>query len=183
MSGRAWEGRTTTVVGHEQTDARGSFWAGRSSRMGNMISETMSAIANLLNQGGTNYTVFLRSSAVSLHGDCPSAELVQAALGTGAVMGGARNIASDELVEEVRAALSYAGDAGAGPAPGVVQSARFTELLATLTSALRAVCGRATSIEQFWLKAGHPAYPVFWDFAFLVRDTAVSYVLVGSSSD
>lgn len=148
-----------------------------------MNPETVSAIANLLNLGGTNYTVFLRSSAVSLADDCPSAELVRAALGTAAVIGGTRSIGRDELLDEVRASLSYAGDAGAGPAPGVVESARFTELLATLTTELRAACDGATDIEQFRLEAGHPAYPVFWDFAFLVRNKTESHVLVGSSSD
>ena len=148
-----------------------------------MLPATMSAIAELLNLGGTNYTVFLRTSDVSFPSDRPSAEVVQAALGTGAVIGGAGSITDTELVDEVQACLSYLGAAGAGPAPGVVDSTRFKELLATLTTELRALCVRASSIEQFWLKAGHPAYPVFWDFAFLVRSEPVSHVLIGSSSD
>jgi hypothetical protein len=148
-----------------------------------MLPETMSAIGDLLNLGSTNYTVFLRSSDVALPGDRPSADLVRVALGTGATIGGAGNVTCEELVKEVRASLSYPGDSGAGPAPAVVDSARFKELLAILTTELLAVCDEASGIEQFWLKAGHPAYPVFWDFAFLVRKKAVSHVLIGSSSD
>ncbi len=148
-----------------------------------MLPATMSAICDLLNLGSINYTVFLQSSDLSLPGDRPSAEVVQAALGTGAVVGGAGSVTVAELVDEVQARLRYPGASGAGPAPGVIDSTRFKELLATLTTELRAVCARASSIEQFWLKAGHPAYPVFWDFAFLVRSEAVSHVLIGSSSD
>ena len=148
-----------------------------------MLPETMSAIGDLLNRGGTDYSVFLRSSDVALPDDRPSAELVQAALGTEAIIGGARNVTCEDLVEEVQASLSYPGSSGAGPAPGIVDSALFKELLATLTTELVTACDGASGIEQFWLKAGHPAYPVFWDFAFLVRNKAKSQVFIGSSSD
>lgn len=172
-----------SVDGQVQTVASGGFWAGRSARIGLMLPETMSAIEDLLNLGGTNYTVFLRASDVALPGDRPPAELVRAALGTGAIIGGAGSVTCDELVREVRVCLGYLGDSGAGPAPSVVESSRFKELLVILTTELVAVCDGASGIEQFWLKAGHPAYPVFWDFAFLVRKKSVSHVLIGSSSD
>ena len=148
-----------------------------------MISETCAAIADLLNADGINYTVFLQTSVVSPPGDRSSEELVRAALGSSSLIGGIQDVPSKEMVDEVRASLSYAGDAGAGPGPGVVQSTRFNTLLDTLTADLQALASRAAAVEQFWLKAGHPAYPVFWDFAFLVRNTQESVVIVGSSSD
>ena len=41
----------------------------------------------------------------------------------------------------------------------------------------------ATVIERFWLKEGHPAYPVFWDFAFVIAGPHETKVFIGSSSD
>jgi len=41
----------------------------------------------------------------------------------------------------------------------------------------------ATTIKRFWLKQGHPAYPVFWDFAFVVIGTQQVELFIGSSSD
>jgi hypothetical protein len=40
-----------------------------------------------------------------------------------------------------------------------------------------------TLIERFWRKEGHPAYPVFWDFAFVIAGPTEAEVFIGSSSD
>jgi len=80
-------------------------------------------------------------------------------------------------------AVVDAPDDGAGPRPNVVQSARFKELLVGLTTELRLLCSSTSRIERFRFEDGHPGYPVFWDFAFLVRTAKESLILVGSSSD
>lgn len=41
----------------------------------------------------------------------------------------------------------------------------------------------ADTIMSFWLKEGHPFYPVFWDFAFLIEKNNDAIVFIGSSSD
>ena len=41
----------------------------------------------------------------------------------------------------------------------------------------------AALLAQFWLRDGHPAYPVFWDFAFVIAGSAGGQVFIGSSSD
>ena len=41
----------------------------------------------------------------------------------------------------------------------------------------------AERVALFWLKNGHPAYPVFWDFAFAAYTDEGVHVLMGSSSD
>ena len=40
-----------------------------------------------------------------------------------------------------------------------------------------------SKVVSFLLDSGHPFYPVFWDFAFLIRKSESSYVFIGSSSD
>jgi hypothetical protein len=45
------------------------------------------------------------------------------------------------------------------------------------------VGSQATLVVNFWLKAGHPAYPVFWGFAFVIAGPRGAEVFVGSSSD
>jgi hypothetical protein len=51
--------------------------------------------------------------------------------------------------------------------------------LAQLNDFLRGVC-RLTS---FWLKEGHPFYPVFWDFAYVIEKDGDAFVFIGASSD
>ena len=148
-----------------------------------MLSETLAELARLLNEGSLNYAVFLLARAVPLRGDGPSEALVRAALGHAAVVGGIQDVSREEMLEEVGAAISHVGDRGSGPAAGVVASARFHALLAAALADLDARARVATKVESFWLKKGHPAYPVFWDFAFLVTGSAEALVFIGSSSD
>jgi hypothetical protein len=42
---------------------------------------------------------------------------------------------------------------------------------------------RSVRVVAFRLKEGHPFYPVFWDFAFLIEIDQESILLMASSSD
>jgi len=148
-----------------------------------MKSETLSALVATLNSGGCNYTAFLRSYTVPTEPGATSEQLIRAALGDTAVLGGVGTVELEHVVAEVEASLRYAGDSSAGPDPESVRSEHFAELLASLLADILALSEQASRIEQFWLKKGHPAYPVFWDFAFLFTGLSESTVLVGSSSD
>ncbi len=144
---------------------------------------TLSALADLLNKGGKNYTVFLHCYLVPQRFGGTAEDLISAALGRNTVVGGVRMTASGEMLAEIRSSIGYAGDSGAGPDPSVIQSADFGKLLTDLLKDVDVAARAATKIEQFWLKEGHPAYPVFWDFAFLLTGTREAVVLIGSSSD
>lgn len=148
-----------------------------------MKPETLTSLASLLNKGGCNYTVFLKSYSVPLHGDPSSEQVVRVALGNSAVVGGIHAVTTAKMQAEVNSCISYAGDGGAGPDSDGIHSVRFKELLATLLSEVEAASRKASRVEQFWLKEGHPAYPVFWDFAFLIIGSNEATILVGSSSD
>ncbi len=148
-----------------------------------MNSEILSKIAALLNSEGINYTVSVWARAGAPAVKVTSSDVVRGAFGSGAVIADAAPVSVDELVHEISDCLGYAGDDGAGPGPNVTQSERFKELLAELATELRSLCNSASRIERFRFKDGHPGYPIFWDFAFLVRTVKGSLVLVGSSSD
>jgi hypothetical protein len=104
-------------------------------------------------------------------------------LGNDAVVERIQAVTLDEALAEIRSSLSYPGDSGAGPDPETLRSERFTRLLSDLLAEIEAVSRQATRIEQFWLEEGHPAYPVFWDFAFLFTGMSEAVALIGSSSD
>ena len=88
-----------------------------------------------------------------------------------------------ELLADVTSSLSYAGDDGAGPDRSDLQSLKFRKLLTNVIAEVCSLADRSSKIEQFTFGAGHPAYPVFWDFAYLFTGPVQSVVLVGSSSD
>jgi len=87
------------------------------------------------------------------------------------------------MLMEVRACLTYEGDHGVGPDPTTMQSERFAELLERTLEEVAGLAKAATRVEAFRIGDGHPADPVFWDFAFLFTLATEAVVLIGSSSD
>jgi hypothetical protein len=148
-----------------------------------MKPETLSAIVSILNHGSWNYSVFLESYSVPSLPGTPSEQLICTALGGSAVLASIETVTPKQVAEKVQMSLIYAGDSGAGPDPESLRSERFGQLLSSLLAELEATWRHASRIEQFRLKEGHPAYPVFWDFAFLFTNPSEVIVLIGSSSD
>jgi hypothetical protein len=148
-----------------------------------MNQHTLTSVAEFLNSAGWNYSVFLRSYTTLLPVGASSEQLIRAAWGSAAVIDRIETVTPTEVVSEVRSSISYVGDGGAGPDPKSMQSERFAELLATLLEEIAVAARSAIRVEKFWISAGHPAYPVFWDFAFLFTGANEAMALVGSSSD
>jgi cob(I)alamin adenosyltransferase len=92
-------------------------------------------------------------------------------------------VTEDEIVAEIQDSLMFPGDTGAGPDAEMIASVEFANCLDELLAELRKYAKAANKIERFWLKTGHPAYPVFWDFALLFSSADASLVIIGSASD
>ena len=132
---------------------------------------------------GGNYQVFLRVYRVAFVQE-PTAELLIAqALGPSAVVGRVVPITELRVLTEVEECLRYAGDTGHGPEPIALRSQRFELLVSAVLSELRQSISGATLLTEFGIHDGHPAYPVFWDFAFVIAGSASRFVFIGSSSD
>jgi len=89
-----------------------------------------------------------------------------------------------EVLREVDDALRYTLDEHSGPEPGVLASERFETLVRRLLVGLEQAIAPATLLARCSLPAEHhPAYPVYWDFAYVIAGPPGGLVLVGSSSD
>lgn len=148
-----------------------------------MNQDTLSAIAYFLDGVGSNYTVFLRVYTTPMIVGLSSEQLIRNALGSGAVVEGFQEVTPPEVVSEVTSCMTYVGDRVAGPNPEALKSERFAQLLGQLIDETEQTVRNAVRIEQFWLSEGHPAYPVWWDFAYLLRCPSVAEIFIGSSSD
>jgi hypothetical protein len=141
-------------------------------------------IAGLLNRDATNYTVFLRLYQLSTASRDNDLEVcVRKAVSADGEVGGADEISPANLLVEMERLLGYAGDPGAGPSESVLRSKEFSDLLIELKSCISELAGSAKTIKRFWLKTGHPAYSVFWDFAYAFFTRKSVVILIGSSSD
>jgi hypothetical protein len=132
---------------------------------------------------GTNYQVFLQLYRVPFSPGSSAVEYITQALGPAAVVGGTSPVFGAEVLADVENALRYAGNYASGPDPSVFLSKMFDELMGRVLSHIRQAASEATLVEQFWLKDGHPAYPVFWDFGYVFAGPLGAEVLIGSSSD
>lgn len=148
-----------------------------------MKQELLEKIAVRLQENATNYSVFLKAYEFSFVGPIDASALVRNSLGTEAVLGGIDEVEVDTVLSEVADALFYRGDDGAGPENSVLQSVSFIELIDELKSALLQLACTSKKIQRFWLQEGHPAYPVFWDFAFLFWEDNKATIVIGSGSD
>lgn len=145
------------------------------------VESVLSELSKLL--CGYNYEVFLRRYKVLYSPGAVTEQYVSEALGQTAVLGGSCSVTRREVLGEVKESLLHAGDEAYGPLPSVLASEKFHELLASVLAHIEQSASSATLIEQFWLKEGHPAYPVFWDFAFVIASPLGVELFIGSSSD
>jgi uncharacterized protein (TIGR02996 family) len=135
---------------------------------------------------GLNYVVFLDIHRIPLVPSAPPEWYVGAASGPKApkaVVGGTRPVAAPELLAEVERCLLYPGDGGHGPDPLVLRSEEFDRLVQRTLGYLERSAAEATATVSFWLKEGHPFYPVMWDFAYVFVKRQCAVVFLGASSD
>lgn len=148
-----------------------------------MKQDLLDKITALLHENAKNYSVFLRAYEVSYVHPMDTDALICAGLGAEALLGGIDEVDPVIVCAEVEDALFYPGDDGAGPGGSVLQSESFVELIDELKGELLPLVSASHKIQLFWLKEGHPAYPVFWDFAFLFWEKDKATIFIGSSSD
>lgn len=143
----------------------------------------LSELADLLNSDGINYSVFLAAYRGAASDTLAAHDIVKRLLDKDVVLDGLRDVDVAEVAETVDVSLRYAGDAGAGPGLAIFASKRFDVLLRGILAEIAKLGETSERIKSFTFVAGHPAYPVFWDFAFLFLCRAEAVLLVGSSSD
>ncbi len=140
-------------------------------------------MANLLDSDGTNYTTFLKSYSRASAEVGEVEDLVEALVGQRVAINDVRDCSLAEVTEELRDCLGYVGDDGAGPGPDTLASPEFSSLLQGIIDDVAQVIEHSNVVKSFRFLNGHPAYPVFWEFAFLFLRKDNHLLLVGSSSD
>ncbi len=109
--------------------------------------------------------------------------VVTAALGNEARVGGAQSATRKEIMDALQTALRYKGDDGAHPSLNYLESTKSEEDFDAVTAEVQGILDRSDLLLSFWLESGHPFYPVFWDFAFLIETAEDSILFIASSSD
>ena len=147
------------------------------------INSSLEALCTKLGEDSLNYGVRIRLFTSSRMAGRSVSDTVSTALGTAVIVGGTSSTDRAEVVQAIKDGLEYAGDEGSFPNRAFLASDEFQKKKAEVLSFVDGLVADADQLISFWLKKGHPFYPVFWDFAFVIEKGADSFVLVGSSSD
>jgi len=148
-----------------------------------MMQELLTEMADLLNSDGVNYSVFLRAYSGVPESASDIDSIVNGVIGHDVVLDGVRDANVSEVVATLRQSFGYVGDESAGPGASVLGSTEFSRLLGSIRDSVVQLSQTAYGIKSFEFAEGHPAYPVFWDFAYLFLGNDKHVLLVGSSSD
>jgi hypothetical protein len=147
------------------------------------INQLFETISNRLNGGSLNYCASFKLWTCDQVAGHPLDQILTKVIGEGVVIGGTESSNATEVHEELSYALAYQGDDGAHPCPTYLKSDQYGHDVRQALMEIDALINGADRIISFWLKAGHPFYPVFWDFAFSIEKQGQVFVLIGSSSD
>jgi len=82
---------------------------------------------------------------------------------------------------EIMDMILYEGDRGHGPEDIDEKREEIISLVDKILSGIN--IEEADLVAGFGFRKGHPAYAVFWDFAYDVHSSGQRWILVGSSSD
>ncbi len=97
-----------------------------------------------------------------------------------------RNIEISSLnavMSELQNGLNHKGDNGYFPNDKYYGTKKHEKDMSHTISTVQSLFQDASKVFSFYIKDGHPFYPVFWDFSFLLKHGEVAYVFIGSSSD
>ncbi len=96
-------------------------------------------------------------------------------------VGGTTNSSLKEAKSTIVNMVLYGGDTGHGPIKLESKKAKILDSLESIFTHIN--IDSSDFISEFWLSDGHPAYPVFWDFAFDIHSKGQRWIFIGSSSD
>lgn len=136
-----------------------------------------------LNRGSLNYGVDIAFFGSPKTAGSSAQSIITAALGNSAILRNTYATTTDEIIEEVEKGMNFCGDDDSHPNCDFLTSSSFEEMRTEILQRLNLFLSNADMVMGFWLKQGHPFYPVFWDFAFIVEHGFDSHLLIGSSTD
>ncbi|WP_155742080.1 hypothetical protein [Pseudomonas fluorescens] len=129
---------------------------------------------------GHNYTVWINTYG-PLGINQTLEEALRGSVSKDCVVGNATSVSVEDARSQVLELLLHTGDGGYGPLDLLTKRSEILSLAEALFQSVN--LDQAENVTSFWFAKGHPAYPVFWDFAFDIHTLGQRWILMGSSSD
>jgi len=147
------------------------------------LNTLFSQVSESLNTNSLNYCVNIGLYPCVGTANKEITEIVKSALGERALLGGYSKVDSNEILDAVIEGLKYEGDDSSHPNLTYLRSDSGQQAIQDVAFALNELLNESKSTFSFWLKEGHPFYPVFWDYAHVIEVASGTFVLIGCCSD
>ena len=150
----------------------------------NEINKLLREACLALNKTGClNYQVNIKLFDCGNAGGLSASKVVKIALGQEATIGNTFATSDNEIIQDLKKGFEYSGDESSHPNKDALMSPIEQAKRDKAISLIKNHLNKSTMLIGFWLKEGHPFYPVFWDFAYIIEHDKKSSILIGSSSD
>lgn len=147
------------------------------------VNGKLRGLSKMLCRGSLNYAASFGIWEVNDLAGESFETIIRGALGNCAVLGGFFEVSPNKAVQSIRNGFLYRGDDGAYPGKNALNSIKFATKVTEVMFEIDTWVTGASQIIGFWLKEGHPFYPVFWEYAYIIESESNCHVFVGSSSD
>jgi len=129
---------------------------------------------------GINYEVWLNLYG-PLDPDLGLEEALKIGVSKEAQLSGVVPSSPQEAISEITEMILYEGGIGHGPERLDEKREEIMSLMNKIFAIIN--IDEADLVAEFGFREGHPAYPVFWDFAYDIHSNGKRWIFVGSSSD
>lgn len=133
--------------------------------------------------GALNYAVSVEIFSGNTFNNLDEIDLIEKILNTNAKVVEIEESNLSELLGNIKKGFEFTGDEGSYPNRNYLLSDNFKTDLNELMKQIEDLFSDNSEIWEFWLDEGHPFYPVYWDYAFLIKKLENNFILIGSSSD
>jgi len=147
------------------------------------INKILNEVCTSLNSESWNYHVNIQLFDCGNTGQLSANSIVKHSLGNEAIIGGTFSAVPSEIIQDLRNGLEYSGDSSSYPNNDALTNSTEISKRKEIVTLIENYVSESTMVMGLWLKNGHPFYPVFWDFAYIIEHGKSGSLLIGSSSD
>lgn len=129
---------------------------------------------------GINYEVWFNLYG-PLDPDLGLEEVLKSNISKNSQLSGVTPSSPENAIKEIMERVFYEGGIGSGPIELETKKEEIQLLMNKVFTLIN--INKAELVAEFGFREGHPAYPVFWDFAYDIHSNGKRWIFVGSSSD
>ena len=129
---------------------------------------------------GYNYEVWFNLYG-PLDTDLGLEEALKSNVSGNAQLSGVVPSSPEDAKAEIMVQVLYEGDEYSGPRMLYKKESEIISLLNKVFSRIN--IDEADLLAEFGFRKGHPAYPVYWDFAYDIHSNGKRWIFIGCSSD